>query len=168
MTNYDIAMTQLPNDLTHSLYIWLRLYVTHSTTNLSDHYIKFTCLAKKHHPAFDLISDMRDHLHGFAEICSFTFFVDDILINTAGSHVIGLRCRYIEETLIMPEVEIGLCAVFGHIAFAMFVWIEGARIYIDIRVKFLNSTSDTLPNAEVTPPVTNIYLAIKSVFYKKM
>ena len=94
--------------------------------------------AEHQHPAFDLICDMRDDLHGFAQICTFTFFIDDILIDAACGHVIGLSGRHIEETLIVPEVEIRLSTIFGHIAFAMLIRVQGTWIDINIRVELLD------------------------------
>ena len=41
----------------------------------------------------------------------------------------------------MSEIQIGFMAVFGHIAFAVLIRIEGTRVNIDIGVKLLNRNS---------------------------
>lgn len=38
----------------------------------------------------------------------------------------------------MTEIQIGFCAVIGNEDFAMLVRAHGARVDIDVRVKFLN------------------------------
>ncbi len=35
---------------------------------------------------------MRNYLYRFAKVFSFTFFIDNRLVNAAGSNIIGLGC----------------------------------------------------------------------------
>ena len=44
----------------------------------------------------------------FSEISTLPFFVDDRLVHASGGDIIRLRSGYIEEALIMAQVEIGL------------------------------------------------------------
>ena len=61
--------------------------------------------------AFDLVGDVRDHLHGFAEIIAAALPIDDGFVNLAAGEVVVPRKHGIGETLVMPQVEIGLRAV---------------------------------------------------------
>jgi hypothetical protein len=86
---------------------------------------------------------MRYYLDRLAEIFTFPLFDDYIVVDSSGSHIVFLTCVYCQKSLIMPKVQICFSAVFSHKAFTMLIWIEGARIYIDIRVKLLNGNAQT-------------------------
>jgi len=82
---------------------------------------------------------MRHNLYGFAQIITAPFFFNHSLINSAGGYVIFLSSIAAQKTLIMPQVQITFGSVFGHKTFTVLVRIERAGIYIQIRVKFLDS-----------------------------
>ena len=81
---------------------------------------------------------MRDHLNGFPEICSLPLFIDHRLIYPPGSHIVRLSGEDVQKTFVMAKIEIRLRAILGHIALAMLIGIQCARIYIDIWIKLLN------------------------------
>ena len=71
---------------------------------------------------------LRDNLHRLAEIVSAALLVDDALVDTPGGDVVRASSVDVGETLIVTEVEVGLVAVDSHIAFAMLVGVQCARI----------------------------------------
>ena len=81
---------------------------------------------------------MRHYLHGLAKVVATALLVDDALIDAAGGHIVGAGGAHVGEALVMAKVEIGLMAVDSHITLTMFVWIEGAGINVDIRIKLLD------------------------------
>ena len=66
------------------------------------------------------------------------FLIYYALVDSAGGNVVCLGSAHIGEAFVVPQVEVGLMAVFGNIAFAMFVGVESARIDVDVRVELLN------------------------------
>ena len=61
----------------------------------------------------DGVGDVRDHLHGGAEIVAAPLLGDDVLVDAAGGDVVLLVRRTAGEALVVAEVEIGLGAVVG-------------------------------------------------------
>ena len=59
----------------------------------------------------DFVGDVRNHLHGFAEIIAAAFLEDHALVNLAAGQIVVPREDAIGEALVMAEVEIGLRAV---------------------------------------------------------
>ena len=88
--------------------------------------------------AFDLVSDVGYHLDGLTEVVAMAFFVDDGLIDLARGHRVGLCSADAREAFVVAEVEVGLRAVNGHIAFAVLVGVQRPRIDIDVGIDFLD------------------------------
>src|SRR5690606_36123377 len=95
-------------------------------------------LTQHAHPAFYLIGDVWHHLYGFAQVCSFAFLVNDVLVYTTCSYIVGLGSSCVKETFVMAKVEVRLCTVFSNVAFAVFIGIERAWVDVDVGVKFLD------------------------------
>ena len=112
-------MAQLPNDLADGFHIWLCLYIPYCTAYLGDDYIIISILPEHQHTTFDLIRDMRDDLHGFAEIVTATLFVEHALVNLAGSEVVGFAHARFNETLVMAQIQVGFSAIVGDKYLAM-------------------------------------------------
>ena len=139
----DAVRAKLPFQLTHALEERQRLDVAHGTADFRDYEIVFAGVSEQFHVAFDFIGNVRDNLHRLAEIVSAALLVDDALVDTSGGDVVRASSVDVGETLIVTEVEVGLVAVDSHIAFAMLVGVQCARIDVDIRVKLLDSHSKT-------------------------
>ena len=77
-------------------------------------------------------------LYGPAEVLTAPLFHYDRVVDAAGCIVVFLAQLRMREPLIMAEVEVCFGAVVGDEAFAMLVWIQGARVDVDVGVKFLN------------------------------
>ena len=58
-------------------------------------------------------------------------------VDLARGHRVGLCGANAREAFVVAEVEVGLGAVDGHVALAMFVGVQRPRVDIDIRVEFL-------------------------------
>ncbi len=58
------------------------------------------------------------------------------MVYPAGSYVVGLAGRYVQEPLVVAEVKVGFGPVLGYIAFTMFVWIQcsGVNIYVGVEL----------------------------------
>ena len=82
---------------------------------------------------------MRYYLDGLAMIFAAALAVDNTLVDTSGSDIVGLGHVHSEETLVVSEVEVGFVSVNSHIALAMLIGIECAGIDVDVRVELLDS-----------------------------
>ncbi len=85
----------------------------------------------------DFVGDVRNHLHGLAEIIAAPFLQDDVLVDLAAGEVVVPREDAIGETLVMAEVEIGLGAVVEHVNFAVLKRVHRARIDVQIGIELL-------------------------------
>ena len=83
----------------------------------------------------DGVGDVRDDLHGRAEIVAAALLGDDLLIDAPRGDVVGLARRAAGEALIVAEVEIGLGAVVGDEHFAVLIGAHGPRIDVEIGVE---------------------------------
>ena len=81
---------------------------------------------------------MRHYLNGLPQVFTLALFGDDIIIDTAGGNVIGTGGGYIEKTLIMPQVQVGLRSVIGHIALTVFIGVKRTGVYINIGIELLD------------------------------
>ena len=85
--------------------------------------------------AFDLVGDVRDHLHGGAEIVAAPLLLQDGLVDLAGGDVVALGGRDAGEALVVAEVEVGLGAVVGDEHLAVLVGAHRPRIDVEIGVE---------------------------------
>ena len=83
----------------------------------------------------DLVGDVRNDLNGLAEELPFALLFDDVQIDFARSGVVVARQADVREALVVPEVEIGLGAVVGHVDFSVLERAHRARIHVDVRIE---------------------------------
>ncbi len=88
-----------------------------------------------HHEFLDRVGDVRDHLHGGAEIFAAALAPDHGRIDAARRDAVGAARRDAGEALVMAEIEIGLGAVVGDIDLAMLIGAHRARIDIDVGIE---------------------------------
>ena len=81
---------------------------------------------------------MGDHLDGFSQIVSPAFLVYDCLVNLTRGHGVVPGGMDAGKPFVVTQIQVCLHTVVGHIALSVLVGIERARVYIDIRVEFLD------------------------------
>ena len=97
------------------------------------------------HRRFDLVRDVRHHLHGLAEILAAALLLDNGEIDLAGREVAVAAQRSVGKALVVPEVQVGFGAVVEDVDFAVLVRAHGARINVDIRVELLEAHAQAAP-----------------------
>ena len=132
------VLAQLPLQLTDAFQIGEGLDIAHRTADFSDDKVKFILVAQQLDVALDFVGDVRNDLDGLAQVVTPALLVDDTLVDASGCDVVCLGRLYAEETFVMPQVKVGLVAVYGDITFAVLVWIQGTRVDVDVRVKLLD------------------------------
>src|SRR5690606_37658609 len=83
----------------------------------------------------DLVRDMRDHLHGCAEILAAPLLRDHVRIDAACREIAvaaGLRAH---EALVVPEIEIRFGAVLRHEHLAVLERTHRSGIDVDVRIE---------------------------------
>ena len=138
MNQRRIAGSELVTQLTHRFDEGQRLDVAHRTADLGNNHIVLLALRQQLNAALDFVRDMRNDLHGLAQVLALALLVDHALINLTGGHVVGMAGRNRSETLVMPQVEVGFRTVFGHVTLSVLVRIQGSGVDIDIGIQFLN------------------------------
>ena len=83
----------------------------------------------------DFVGDVRDHLHGLAEVLAAPFLLDHRLVDLAGGEVVHPPHAGRHEALVMAEVEVRLGPVFGHEHLSVLERTHRARIDVDVRVE---------------------------------
>ena len=138
-----VLLGKFPLELTDSLHERLGFHITDSSSDFGDYHVIVPGFSQKEHPALDFVSDVGNNLDGLSEIGPFAFLADDRVVNLSCGDIVRLRSVHSKESLVMSEVKVGFSPVFGHIALAVLVRIEGSRIDVNIGVKLLDCDSQT-------------------------
>ena len=86
------------------------------------------------HGALDFIRDVRDHLHGLAQVVAAALFLDDGVVDPAGGDGMVPRCGNRRETFVVAKIQIGFRAVVGDENLAVLERRHGARIHVQVGV----------------------------------
>ena len=115
----------------------LTLDIAGCAADLGDDDIRRFLLSDAVNKMLDLIGDMRNDLHGLAEIFAAALLMQHIRIDLARRQIGKPVEVLVDEALIMPEVEVRFGAVLGDIDLAVLIGAHGTRIDIDIGIKLL-------------------------------
>src|SRR5690606_15294439 len=85
--------------------------------------------------ALDLVGDVRDHLHGAAEVVAAAFLADHRLVDLAGADRIAPGQAGVDEALVVAQVQVGLGAIVGDVDLAVLERAHRARVHVDVRVQ---------------------------------
>ena len=114
-----------------------RLDVADGAADLGDHEVDRLRLGDDQDPLLDLVGDVRDHLHGRAEVVAAALAPDDRVVDRAGGHVGGPRGVLVGEPLVVAEVEVGLGAVLGDEHLAVLERAHRPRVDVDVGIELL-------------------------------
>ena len=128
-----IAARQLVAELADGLEERQALDVADRAADLHQHEVEPVVAGQ--HELLDGVRDVRDHLHGAAEVVAAPLLGEDLLVEAAGGDVVGLLRRHAGEAFVVAEVEVGLGAVVGHEHLTVLVRAHGAGIDVEIGVE---------------------------------
>ena len=100
--------------------------------------------------ALDLVGDVRDHLHGLAEVVAAPLGGEHRRVDRAGGGVGVAGEVLVDEPLVVPEVEVGLPAVVGDEHLAVLERVHRARVDVDVGVELLHRDAQA-PRLEQPP-----------------
>ncbi len=139
MHDQAVAFPEFPEQLPHRLDIGQGFDIPHRAPDFSNHNVIIPAVAEQLDALLDLIGDVRDNLDGFPKEFPPAFLFDNTLVDAPRGDVVGLGGTHIQEPFVMPQVQVRLGTVIGHIALPVFIRVERSRIHVDIGVQFLNS-----------------------------
>ncbi|MNV59876.1 hypothetical protein D3C71_1523210 [compost metagenome] len=110
-----------------------RLDVTHGAADLHQRHVEaFSGLVDA---AADFVGDMRNDLHGGAQVIAPALLADHVLVDTTGGDRILSAQPGMHETLVVAQVQIGLGTVVGDVDLTMLERTHRAWIDIDVRIQ---------------------------------
>ena len=86
-------------------------------------------------PVLDLVGDVRNDLHGAAQVIAAALLADDGLVDLAGGEVVALPHPHVGEALVVAEVQVRLGAVVGDEYFPVLERGHRAGIDVDVRIE---------------------------------
>ena len=89
--------------------------------------------------AFDevlyFVGDVGNNLNGGAQIVAAAFFFQNTFVDLTGGEVVGAPHPCGDKALVVAQIEVGFCPIFGHEDFAMLEGRHRARVDVDIGIK---------------------------------
>ena len=115
------VLAQLVLQLSYGLDERQRLDVANHASDFSYHEVEVVLLAQLQYVALYLVGDVRDYLHCLAKEVAASLLVYHRLVNTAGSQVVVSCGLYVEESLVVSEVQVRFISVGGYVAFSVLI-----------------------------------------------
>ena len=131
-----VFFADIGSKLPDGLQKWQTFNVTDRAANFNNEHINI--VGGQLNTVFDFICDVRDDLHGSAQVIPFTLFGNNGMIYFPGGKVIDFAHFGMGETLIVTQVKIGFGSIIGHKHLAMLKGIHRSRIHIYIGIQFLD------------------------------
>ncbi len=133
-----VVAADLAAELADRLEKRLRLDVADGAADLRDDDVGVGDLGYRANPGLDLVRDVRDHLHGRAEVLALPLLAEHAVPDGACGVVRGAREVLVDEALVVADVEIGLGAVLGDEDLAVLERAHRSRIDVQVRVELLH------------------------------
>ena len=124
-------------DLPDRLQERLRLDVADRAADLGDDDVDLGA-AHVQDARLDLVGDVRDDLHGVAQVVAAPLLGDHAGVDLAGGDVRRARQPGVEEPLVVPHVQVGLGAVVGDEHLAVLERVHGAGVDVQVGVELLH------------------------------
>ena len=128
-----IAPGQLVAELADGLEERQALDVADGAADLHQHEVD--ALVAGDDEILDGVRDVRDHLHGAAEIVAAPLLGQDVLVDAARGDVVRLLRRHAGKALVVAEVEVRLRPVVRHEHLTVLVRAHGAGVDVEIGVQ---------------------------------
>ena len=133
MDEDGVAARQVVSELADRLEERQALDVADRAADLDQHEVEAVVAVADER--LDGVGDVRDDLHGGAEIVAAPLLGDDVLIDAAGGDVVHAVRRPPGEALVVAEVEVGLGAVVGDEHLAVLIGAHRPRIDVEVGVE---------------------------------
>ena len=145
----DVVSTHITTKLANCLDERNDLDVAHGATDLHDDYIEVV-RGQALDALLDLIGHVRDHLHGLAEVVAAPLLRDDRGVDRSRGGVGVPVQALVDESLVVPKVQIGLAAVVGHEDLAVLPRVHRPGVNVDVGIKLAHRDPQTTELEEST------------------
>ena len=138
MEKDGIVMSYFMLELTNCLQKWLALNIADSSANFNDGNV---CILGSKIPietALDFIGDMRDNLYSPSAIVTAAFLLKNGPVYFSGCYIGVFIQAFINKTLIVSQVKVGLCTIIGNKNFSVLYRVHSTGVDIDVRIEFLH------------------------------
>ena len=134
---HDVLAAPLGGHLADGLQEGLGLDVAHGAADLHDGHVGVGSLQGVD-IALNFVGDVGDDLNGAAKIVAGALPVEDVPVDLAGGDG-GIEGQvFIDEPLVVAQVQVGLGSVVGDEDLAVLIGAHGARVHIEIGVQLLH------------------------------
>jgi len=133
----DVVATDVGTELTQRFQERQDLDVADRAAHLGDDHIDVVG-GQAPDAALDLVGDVRDDLHGLAQVVASALRREHCLVDAAGGGVGVARQRLVDEPLVVAQVEVGLAAVVGDEHLTVLERVHRAGVDVDVRVELLH------------------------------
>ena len=134
----DVLRAGFPAELADRLEERKRLDVADRAADLRDHDVGVAGRGHAPDAVLDLVRDVRDDLHGRAEVLALALLAHDGVPDRPGGVVRVLREVLVDEALVVADVEIGLGAVLGDEHLAVLEGAHRAGVHVQVRIELLH------------------------------
>ena len=127
----------------------LTFYIAYGTADFADDHIRCRfsgggfLLSQSIDACLDFLGDVRNDLNGGTQIIAAALSGKYIPVDFAGADAAAACQIFIDETLVMAQVKVGFRSVVGDKNLSVLIRAHGSRIYVEIRVKFLEQHPQT-------------------------
>ncbi len=133
----DVVAADLVPHLADGLEERQRLDVADRAADLGDDDVDVRA-AHAPNPRLDLVGDVRDHLHGVAEVLAAALLGDHGRVDLARGDVGRAVQIGVEEALVVADVEVGLGAVVGDEDLAVLERVHRSGVDVEVGVELLH------------------------------
>ena len=133
-----VRRAELQGHLAHGFEERQRLDVTHRAADFHDRHVHRVGRADTGaaaHIVLDLVGDVRDDLHGLAEVVAAALLLQHRGVDLAAGEVVGLAHARRDEALVVAQVQVGLGAVVGDEHLAVLERRHRPRIDVQIGIQ---------------------------------
>ena len=120
----------------------LALDVADGAADFDDHGLGAGDAADAANARLDLLREVGHSLDRAAEEVAAAFLLDHGVVDLAHAQGAFPRQVFVDEALVVPEVEVGLGAVAGHEDLAVLIRRHGARVDVEVGVELLDGDGD--------------------------
>ena len=129
----SVARAHLQAELAGGLQERQGLDVAHRAANFHDRHVHIHRTPADE--VLDLVGDVRNDLHGLAQVVAPALFLEHRFVDLAGGEVVGALHPCGDEALVVAEVQIGLGAVVGDEDLTVLEGAHRARIHVEVGVE---------------------------------
>ena len=132
-----VLLPYLQRDLAHRLQEGLGLDIADGAADFGDDHIRIGLPADAVDELFDLIGHVGNNLNRGTQILAPALLVQHVPVHLPGGQVRELIQVFVDEALIVTQIQVGFRAVLGDVNLTVLVGAHGAGVDIDVGIQLL-------------------------------